>query len=133
MDGGHEQTIRRLYDAWNRGDVEGVLEHLTGDVEFRTSGVHPGIAAAYHGRDGMLEFWEQFVGTWESLSVEVEEVLQRGEHALATFRFRGVGREGIELTRPFAHLLTFRDGRVCRVRGIADHDEARAAFAAVAA
>lgn len=122
-------TLRALYGAWNRQDLDAVVEQLAPDVLFELSGVFPDLAPAYHGRDGFREFWHQLVETFEELSIETQEILEWGGRALVLFRFHARGRDGLELERTFAHLVTIgENGLVTHVRGYADQDEARAAL-----
>ena len=44
--------VRQVYEAWNRGDLEWLLEHVTPDYEFWTEQLFPDTEAIYRGRRG---------------------------------------------------------------------------------
>jgi ketosteroid isomerase-like protein len=123
------QTLRNAYEAWNRGDLESILEVISPEIELRMSGLFPGLEPAYYGHEGFRRFWEQFRGAWERIWIEVDRIVESGDEIVALFRFHGWGREGIEVQRPFAHFWTIRDGRFARMQAYADQDEALRAIA----
>jgi hypothetical protein len=43
MDPERERLIRQSYESWNRGDLEAILADVHPEIEFRVSGVVPGI------------------------------------------------------------------------------------------
>jgi ketosteroid isomerase-like protein len=112
------ELVRQGYEAWNRGDLEWQLKHVSPDFEFRAAGapLFPDTEAVYRGRDGWRQFWEAFREPWETLRIEVERIEPIGDdRVLALIRFHGRGRDGIEMTLKFANLLTLRDGIVSRL------------------
>jgi ketosteroid isomerase-like protein len=113
------------YEAWNRGDLQWLLDHVAPDYEFRTTQLFPDMEAVYRGRDGLREFWNTFREPWESLAVEIERIEAVGEdRVLALYRFRGLGRDGVEVTLPFANLLTIKDGLLTQNIAFADWQRA---------
>jgi ketosteroid isomerase-like protein len=130
-----ERQIREGYERWNRGDLDAILADMHPEIEFRVSGVVPGVPPVIRGRQGI----EQLFRTWYSevwdgpLQMEVEQILEIDEErhlVLITFTGRGAG-SGIEVTLRYGHLITERDGLTYRVEGFADWDTAlrRAGFA----
>jgi ketosteroid isomerase-like protein len=133
MESREVETLRGAYEGWNRGDIESILAASDPDVVFRMSGLFPGLEPVYRGYEGVRMFWDQFRETWQQISIEPEEIVQRGDLVLALFRFRGIGRDGIEVERPFAHLWTTREGRFVEMQAYADQAIAREALKAGAA
>ncbi len=35
------ELVRQTYEAWNRGDLDWVLDHITPDYEWRTAQLYP--------------------------------------------------------------------------------------------
>jgi uncharacterized protein (TIGR02246 family) len=119
--------IARAYEAWNSQDVEAFLETMHPEVEFSTSGIFPDAVGPFHGHDGIRVFWRRFTEPWERIEIGAEEVRELGpDTALVKVHFHGVGREGIEVERTFAHHYTIRDGLLYRQRSWAEWDEALA-------
>jgi ketosteroid isomerase-like protein len=117
------ELVRQAYEAWNRGDLEWQLDHITADFEFRTAELFPDTEAVYRGREGFSQFWKTFRG--ESVMIEVERIEPIGDdRVLALLRFYGRGRDGIEVTLEYANLLTIENGLATRNIGFGDWQQA---------
>ena len=113
-----EQTLElasRGYAAWSRGDLETMLSTIDEDVEYRTSGVFPGLDAVYRGHEGMRKFWDDFRSPWESLQIVIDHFRETGDQIVALYRFEAVGRDGLRVHRDAANVLTLRDGLAIRI------------------
>jgi ketosteroid isomerase-like protein len=98
------------YDAWNRDDCEAWLELLDPELEIRTSGVFPDLAAVYRGRRQAEKFWQQLREPWETFRIEVEKLEERGNCVAAAIRFRARGVDsGVEVDMRFGHAIRVRD------------------------
>ena len=105
------ELVRQGYEAWNRGDLEWLLEHVTPDYEFWTEQLFPDTEAIYRGREGLRQFWNTLQGPWQTLSIEVERIEPIGDdRVLALFRFHAWGRDGVEAKKEYANLFTFENG-----------------------
>jgi ketosteroid isomerase-like protein len=93
-------VVLRGIELWNAGDWEAALEDLEPDVEWHTSGDIPGFDPVYHGHDGVRRFWRAWTETWESIRIDVEEVIDRGDDVFLLARFRARGRDGLEVDQP---------------------------------
>jgi uncharacterized protein len=126
------ELVRSGYDAFNRGDIEWVVQHTWPDVEFHLRGQRAlDLPQVYRGRDGLRQlFNEWFLGPWEgSLKQDVERIYDLGDDrvlGLVTFRGRGRG-SGIDVELRYAHLFTSRDGRVTNIEGFLSWEEAKEA------
>ncbi len=100
-------------EAWTAGDVEATLAAFADDIEvsvpadFMNSGT-------FRGRDGFLEWIEQWNEAWEEISYELEDVVPVGDrHVVAAVRNRGRGRgSGVQVEDVRAWVLELRDDRV---------------------
>jgi ketosteroid isomerase-like protein len=120
-------VLRRGIDAWNRGDLDGILRFFSPDVEIRLSGAFPGLKRDYRGHEGYREFWHSFREMWSTLQVELVENEPVGDLLLSTVRFHGRGREGIDVEQSFYFLWEFSDdGRtVTAYRAYPSHELAQ--------
>lgn len=121
------EQLARLYDAWNRGNVEALVSLVHPELEFHTSGHYPDLPALYRGPEGILAFWRDFRGLWESLVIEPCRYETVGGRGLALWRFNGVGRGGIPVEREGGHIAAGRDGLIVDLRAYGSWGEALAA------
>ena len=109
-------------------DIEGLIEWLTEDVELRSAIVGGADGSVYRGHDGIRE-WARGVGeAFDELHLVARDVRAVGELVvgLGHVTARG-GASGLELDVPIGWVLTVRDGRVARMHGYLDPEEALAA------
>jgi ketosteroid isomerase-like protein len=126
-----EQTLelaRRGYAAWSRGDLETMLSTFDEDIEYRTSGVFPGLDPVYRGHEGVRKFWEDFRSPWKSLRIVIDHFRESGDQIVALYRFEAVGRGGLKVHREAANVITIRDGLAIRIEA---HGSWNAALEAV--
>jgi ketosteroid isomerase-like protein len=119
------ELVRQTYEAWNRGDLEWLLDHAAADFEFQTVQLFPDLEAVYRGREGFTQFWKTFREAWKSVVTEVERIEPIGDdRVLALFRFHGRGRDGVDVKREYAQLFTVEKGVLSRIIGFADWQQA---------
>jgi ketosteroid isomerase-like protein len=119
------ELVRQVYEAWNRGDLEWLLEHSTADAEFRTAQLFPDTDPSYRGQERFREFWKTFREAWDTFTIEAERLEPIGDdRVLALLRFHGVGRQGVEVTLKFANSIALEDRLVSEVVNFADWQEA---------
>ena len=63
----------------------------------------------------MKRLWEKFTGPWESVRIEIDEIIAADKHIVTRQTGHFVGRDGIEVTTRTAWCWTFRDGQLTRV------------------
>jgi ketosteroid isomerase-like protein len=97
--------IRRLYEAWNNGDIATAAEVLAPDVQWDTYGAAKATPNAMQqtlaGGSG---------GTWHLTAVAVDLLVGIEDHVLAFSRRTGAAPERIEI-------WTLKDGRAVHYRG----------------
>jgi ketosteroid isomerase-like protein len=87
------ETVRRIYEHLNRGDVEGVVELCDDDfmMDMTERVFNP---ETYKGHDGIRRFYEGVKDVWESYRWDVEEARVAGDSVVAMLHCRGQGRQG---------------------------------------
>jgi ketosteroid isomerase-like protein len=119
------EVVRAVFDAYNRGDLQTTLEHVSPDFVFRPSGLFLDTQTVYRGREGWTEFWHAFRAAWDEITIEVERFEAFGDRVLVAGTFHGRGRgSGIEVTRESAWIQTLRDGLIVRAETFASSSEA---------
>jgi ketosteroid isomerase-like protein len=121
------ESARMAYEAWNRRELQSVLDLFHPDVVWEENlQVFPGMDRIYRGHEGFLK-WDRdaFSEVWESIAVEPLEFIDAGDHVVVLTRLfgRGVG-SGVNVDMATYNVLTFRDGKVARRRLYADRADA---------
>jgi ketosteroid isomerase-like protein len=117
---------------FSEADLEGALAIMHEDVEWHLAFPIPDLPAGktvYVGHDEVRQVWEAFRGAWETLTVEIEEVLHdEGERLVFRARFRGRGQgSGIEVDRVIFYVFDIRDEKLLRTRPFDTLEQAWAA------
>ena len=118
------ELVRSGLDGWSRGDIEAWLAWTHPDMEFRTSGVYPGVDPIYRGHAELRRFWDVFREPWESLQIRVDEVREVGDQLVSLGVFEGHAREGMSVRREAAWTWRFADDLVVRVDAYGSWNEA---------
>ncbi|HEX6583491.1 MAG TPA: nuclear transport factor 2 family protein [Thermoleophilaceae bacterium] len=122
------QLARASVDAFNRGDLDWLLEHINDDFELDWTRSSGPLAGIYRGRDGLTEFLREQWETFESFVMVPSEFIDRGRHVVVPNTVQAQGRNGIEVSAEANHIFTLEpDGRVARVTLHQVLDEALAA------
>ena len=107
------EIVRRAFDAYNRGDLQEMLDHIAPESEFRPSGRFMDSQQVYRGREGFVDFWDTFRSPWESLTISIERIEDLGDQVLVLGTFHGEGRgSGVEVSDEAAWLQTIQDGLI---------------------
>jgi len=126
MSGANVETLRRGYDALNRGDVSIVLELLDADITWHEPAPSPE-AGAHRGRDSFERFLRGWLESFEGFRVEPEQVLERGDQLVAVVRQSGTGRaSGLQVETRLAHVWTVANGKAVRWEAVPDAEAALA-------
>ena len=119
---GHVQLVRQQYDAIARGDFEAILETVTDDIEFEIVSQTPlPFVHAAKGRAGLTAHLRKNFSQLDDQRPEILAAVAQG-NLLAVFgiehgRIRATGQP---YAAHWAHLFTFRGGKVARLREFVD-------------
>ncbi len=115
-----QQNVRTLVEAYScfkRGDIEGVLNVLTDDVEWITPGL-PELMPVAGKRRGRKEVAQFFFTLDKQENVELfepQEYIAQGDKVIALIKYRGrVRATGKTVESDLVHLFTFSKGLVKR-------------------
>jgi hypothetical protein len=89
-----------------------------------------GPAGAYRGRDGLLRYWREWIGMWESYVYEVRDYEDLGDTVLSVVDVRARGRQGIEVGMRVFQTWEVSDGRIVWAAAFNDRGDALRAAAA---
>jgi ketosteroid isomerase-like protein len=116
LSSGDLDLVRQGYEAFNRHDVEALLELLDDSIEFRLPMDPLGRQPVFRGRAGAREFYETVFGGFEEFRAEVEAINPLADVAVVTGRIHARVPGGSEPTTfRFAHFWKVRDRRAVSV------------------
>jgi uncharacterized protein len=128
MSEGNVEIVRRLYAAIGRGDTDEVLALYDPEIEwhfthspFRNFVNHD----VYRGHSGVRDLIrERYEDAWESVTDELEELIDSDDKVISIIKTRGRGRaSGAPTEMTHAGVWTIEGGRIVRVEWMT-HDEA---------
>ena len=116
---------RRFIAMASAGDYEAFADLLDPDVVWY--GTRGGMDAerVVRGPEEYLAYMREVLGTFDRYEFEVEEAFEFEGGVLVFLREHGEGRDGMVVESETAMALWMRDGKVHRVQGYMDRDEAR--------
>ena len=120
------ELVRRAYEAFNRGDIDGALAVLAPDFEYTPSGAIPGVTATYRGPEGFKRFVGWLLDQFDDVQFEINDVVGHDDDQLVfrhTNRGRGK-RSGVETSWDVWQVWTLRDGQAVRGEGFTSREKA---------
>jgi ketosteroid isomerase-like protein len=121
------EAFRRGVEAYNRRDVQAVLEVLDLDLEWHDAlqVMLGGQATTVRGHEGVRGLMREHFEVFAELETEFSDVRDLGDQLVATGVIRARGRESeVEIESPFGAVVGFRNGKAIRVRTFLDPSEA---------
>ena len=123
MDPELERNLRRAYEAFAAGDMEGAMASFAPDIEMvnpeyaMESGVRQGLDSM---REGLQNLYDQF--NYDSL--EILEIEEGPDGVLVVARLRATGRaSGVPIDETFTHVYGLRAGQVVSYRWFRTREE----------
>jgi uncharacterized protein len=107
------EAVRRSLDAFNRADVEALMEDCTEDFLFLPA--RSALYGGYRGEAGLRRFFEDNAETFEVFTARFDEIHAAGDRvvAIGSVRIRPLG-DGPEAEIPTAMVYTFEAGKAVR-------------------
>ena len=128
--------VKRIYEAFGRGDIEAILTSLADDVEWVVSGRQDGIpyAGTYHSRNGARDFFSLLGESISYDQFEPRRFVAEGDQVAVFGYYHGnVKANGQTVETNWAMEWTLKDDQVTRFTAYDDTATVAAAFAMPAA
>ena len=104
------ELVRQIVGALSRGDLDGMLAQMDPEFEWTPLEASP-IARVYRGHGQVRNYVDDWLSTFESVRLELEDPEQVGERVVAVVNGRARGRgSGLEIENRFCQVWTVRDG-----------------------
>jgi len=108
------EIVRRLIEAWDRGDYSAALASIDPKIEVNVA-YHADIDGTYRGHAGLAEMLGVFWTEFERPRIEIEEAIHVGNAVVLGVRFFGRGKKsGVEVDAPAWHAWSLREGLAVR-------------------
>jgi hypothetical protein len=121
------EVVRRIYDQYAAGDIDGLLSRVDPEIEFDLSDRLPD-EDLHRGREAYRQFLKRTFELWADFQVEVEDLVDGGDAVVAIIHTTAIGRaSGIEIDERVGHVFWLRDEIPYRFKVFSDRSEALAA------
>jgi ketosteroid isomerase-like protein len=119
------EIIRRAYEAFNRGDPDGMVVDFAPTFEYVATGAILGSSGVYRGPEGYKAFLGLFWDEFQDARVELHGLIDAGDQVLAELSLRGRGKKsGAEARWDIWQLWTLRDGMAVYAQGFTKRPDA---------
>jgi ketosteroid isomerase-like protein len=114
------EKVRAGFAAYNRGDLDTLMEMYDPEVEFVTL-----LQGNRHGKDALRLLFEENRNTMPGYRLDPEELIDAGDKVIALVRLGGVGRVShIAMDDRIALLFTIKGGLAVRQQTFRNKDDA---------
>jgi ketosteroid isomerase-like protein len=120
------EIAKRVIDAFNRRDVDAIVECVNPDIEWFPAVPVSFGGGALRGREGIESYVRDVSDTWGEYRVLSEDFRDLGEDqvlVLSRLEGRGVGSGG-RVDEAMGQVFDIRDGKISRVTTYLDHGDA---------
>jgi uncharacterized protein len=119
------EMVRRAYEAYNRGDIDGAVSDFAPDCRYTAAGTIPDRTGVFHGREGYKEFIGWLRSEFDDAQAGIDELIDAGDTVVVGSTLRGRGKQsGAEAKFTFWQTWTVQDGKFVRGQGFASREEA---------
>jgi uncharacterized protein len=86
------EIVRRGHEAFNRGDLDAVIELYADDAEFRDRINAPDQPTLVKGREAIRQVAEQWIAEFDELRQDADEYTEAGDAVICSVRWHGRGK-----------------------------------------
>lgn len=111
------QVVRKGYEAFGRGDIQGLLDQLAEDVDWSTPGTAASpIAGQRRGRKEVAGFFTTLGQKFDIKDFTPEEFLAKGDLVVVLGRDLAGAKGGRLEPFEWVHIFTVRNGKIVKFR-----------------
>ena len=117
------EVVRRIFEAWNAGDMDALREMYDPGIIWRPPEGWPE-PGPYMGREAVMRQLEQMRETWDADALElISDFIDVGDRVAVRVIWRGAGH-GPESNMEVTGVYAVRKGRIFYIEFFWDHAEA---------
>ena len=127
----HRAAVGRLYAAYGRGDMDGVLAEVADDVDWAAEAASTTLPwyGPHHGKHEVPHFFEAIASTIDISEFEIVGLASNETDVVATVHWTfTVKTTGKTASMYMQHWWRFADGKIVFFRGSEDSEQSAAAF-----
>ncbi|HEX3562375.1 MAG TPA: nuclear transport factor 2 family protein [Solirubrobacterales bacterium] len=117
------ELVREGYAAWERGDIDGIVEGVTPDVEIVQPPEVPD-SKTYRGKAGVVEAFADWPKQWDEFRAELLEVIDISDTKVVSVTRHYLRARDIDIEQEVAYVHTFRGDLIVRWEMFFTRDEA---------
>lgn len=125
--------VQKAYEAFKRGEINGILELLSDDVSWEPiigAGPHVPHAGKRQGKAAVRQFFETLGNTFVFERFEPREFVAQGDVVVALGHYQGRPKTtGRAIETDWAMVFRIKDGRITEFREFTDSAALNAAYA----
>jgi ketosteroid isomerase-like protein len=120
------EVVRRLWEAWERGDMPAVFDFYDPAVEWDMSESRVPDMGVFRGHEGVRNFFREWTAPFDEYYAHADDFKRGSEGVLVRLRQGGRGKHsGVEVEMPpLWQLYRLRAGRAVRVEIYRDEERA---------
>ena len=125
------EIVENVYASFASGDMEASLQNMDEEIVWLHPAEGSGIpfAGRFEGRDGVRRFFEIADQSIDVLDQQVHDLVASGDKVVALgYEHMRVKKNGREYKSNWAHVYSFRNGKIIRFEEFIDTAELAAAF-----
>jgi uncharacterized protein len=120
--GANADTIKSAFDAFGRGDIDGVLAAWHEDV--RWDGVNDDrlpMGGRMEGHQAVAAGLGKLSESWDGFTAVADEVYEDGDNVFVLGHAEGTAKQtGRQTKFPFVHVYRMRDGKAAEILALSD-------------
>jgi len=87
------RIVLAFNDAFNRHDVDGMMQLMSTDCLFENTNPAPD-GTAYKGKEAVTKFWQSFFQESPSAHIDIEEIFGMGQHCVMRWKYTWIDSNG---------------------------------------
>jgi ketosteroid isomerase-like protein len=114
VEGSDREIVQRAFEAFGRGDIDGVVELCDPDIVVRDP---ERTGTTFRGLDGLRQFFAEWMENWEEYRSEPVDITEAEGEILVRAHQTGKGTlSGIEINQDLFIVFRPRDGKFTEYR-----------------
>jgi ketosteroid isomerase-like protein len=119
------EVVRRMYNAFHGGDIEGALSHFDPNVLVDASKARPDDVAIGTGHERLIQIVTSWMTAWDEWGEEIEEIRDLGSRVLVLSLQHGRGKgSGVAVEARWAVVYELDRGLITSMRIYPQTEEA---------
>jgi ketosteroid isomerase-like protein len=119
------EIVRHAFEAFTRGDIDGVLRLCDEDIRITQPQELPGVSRQQRGHTGVLEAFRIWPEQWDDYRIEILRMADSDDYVVVTSRTGGRGKQsGVEVEMDFSFVFAVRDEKIVEMKIFMREDQA---------